>query len=360
MNGTLMLLDRAAVRYAVVALSATLLAACDSDQPLAPKNTEVPTTANPALLIKTGTLLMKAVDQNWQVITTSKATYKVVGPNQTTWVVTDNSQPDSDPATGVVQMPGMIPGWYNVCETTPPAEYSLPDPPCVPVMVLAGGTFGKWFVHAPVGRVKWGVEDFIPNYIGGGVFTLKDSVNNTIAIINDNSTSDADPAPGKFDVKLFTQGSYTLCETAPPPGYVFPTNQIVFCFPVQIKNGQTTQLPNFLVYPIASAYWQVTDGVILPNSFYNLIGPSTFKVTSAAGAGSFDVVDNGVNDMDPGLGKIAVKVPVVGLYSICETVPPIGHWNAKPACKRITVVNGVPAWAEFFINPEAQVPSAPG
>jgi len=54
-------------------------------------------------------------------------------------------------------------------------------------------------------------------------------------------------------------------------------------------------------------------------------------------------------------GKVAVKLTAAGTYSICETVPPNGYWNAQPACTQIPVATGEPVWTEYFVNPEAQV-----
>ena len=65
--------------------------------------------------------------------------------------------------------------------------------------------------------------------------------------------------------------------------------------------------------------------------------------------------NNGVNDRDPALGKLAVALPEAGAYSVCETIPPVNHWNAQPACKRITVAAGMPMSPGTFINPEKQV-----
>ena len=73
------------------------------------------------------------------------------------------------------------------------------------------------------------------------------------------------------------------------------------------------------------------------------------------GGPAITVVDNGANDIDGKLGKVAVKLTSGGPYSICETVPPNGYWNAQPACKQISVATAKPAWAAWFVNQEKQV-----
>ena len=74
------------------------------------------------------------------------------------------------------------------------------------------------------------------------------------------------------------------------------------------------------------------------------------------------MTDNDPTDRDPALGKPAVALPQAGDYAVCETIPPLNHWNATPACKRITVAAAMPMSPGTFINPEKQVfvPSASG
>jgi uncharacterized surface anchored protein len=357
MSSTQLYLDRLVARLSPVALlGAALLAACNTDQPIAPKPIVVPTAAQPNIgPANSATLVIKVVDQNQNVISKPGAQFKLTKSGQASWSETDGGQDDSDPALGVIQLKGLAPADYQVCEIVAPFDYGLPTQACGSATISAYATATVAIVNLPIYRLRFGVTDFVPNYIGGMTFSWRDSTNNVIALFADNSPTDSDPAVGKVELKVAVEGSYKLCEETLPAGYVFPPAQQVFCLPFKAKHGAITQWGNFAIYPIASAYWQVTDGTIDINNFFNLIGPSTFKVTSAAGLGSFDVVDNGVNDIDPALGKIAVKLPVPGWYEICETVPPVNHWNASPSCKRIEAVTGVPAWAEWFINQEKQV-----
>ncbi len=229
----------------------------------------------------------------------------------------------------------------------------MPTPACVTATVSAI-TATVSFVHQTMARVQWSVIDYVPNFVPGMVFALRDSTNAIVTLIYDNSGQDSDPVGGKVDFRWPIEGSYTLCEHALPAGYAFPKAQISFCSPIQLKHGRITQAGQYTVYPTFSAYWQVTDGAVDANFYPNLIGPATFTVNVAGGA-PITVVDNGANDIDGKLGKVAVKLTSGGTYSICETVPPNGYWNAQPACKQIPVATGEPAWAEFFVNPLAQV-----
>jgi len=109
-----------------------------------------------------------------------------------------------------------------------------------------------------VARAQWSVIDYVPIYVPGMVFTLRDSTNAIVTFITDNVGADSDPVGGKFDI-------------------------------------------------------------------------------------------------DGDLGTVVVKPTQAGTYSICETVPPNGYWNAQPACKQVQVAAAEAGWAEWFINQEKQV-----
>ena len=346
---------RSARRLSIAMLaSMALLAACDIDETVAPNRAEIPATAQAALSpLKSGTLVVRVVDQFQIVITTSSAQFTGAKAGQAPWALLDNAQGDSDPAVGTIKL-SMAPGTYEVCETTAPVDHALPNSKCQTISVVAGTTTNLMFINPTIARLRWTVVDIWQNYVGGAAFSLTDSNATVIATFVDNAPPDVDPTPGKFEVKLPVEGVYGLCTVQPPAGYVYPGQQ-VFCMGHPVQHGQITTTPPYTVYPTLSAYWQVTDGTMDANFSYNLIGPSKFKVTSAVGAFTMDVIDNGLNDIDAALGKLAVKLPAAGYYSICEIQPPPNHWNAKPSCKRINVQSNVPAWAEWFINPEAQV-----
>jgi hypothetical protein len=135
---------------------------------------------------------------------------------------------------------------------------------------------------------------------------------------------------------------------------VFPANKPT-CVTQDIKmETGVADFGTFTVYPTLSASWKVTDGSVDANNQYNLIGPSTFRV-SFPGGSTANAVDNGNADYDPAVGRIAVQFPFAGNYTICEIVPPVNHWNAQQPCKQFTVVAGVPVDLGYFINYEKQV-----
>ena len=104
-----------------------------------------------------------------------------------------------------------------------------------------------------------------------------------------------------------------------------------------------------LLVAVIFAYWYVTDGTVTPGGFFTPFGPSTFEVVGGNGF-TATIVDNGANDTDPRIGRMAIILPDAGAYSVCQTVAPINHQKANPSCKRVDVQKGTPAWLEYFIN----------
>ena len=336
-------------RLSMLAFAGTaLLAACDTEQPVAPKPAVIPTAAQPALGPgKSGNIAIKLLDQNQNLLTTPFSQFKITGPGGNTWYASDNDpQTDADTTVGLLVIKSQAPGQYKACEVGPPIGLGVVGQSCQYTDVFIGSTSGLFFYHGTAGYLKWTVTDNGWKPIGGTVFRL-DSTNVTIGDVGDNAPADADPAVGIFGVNIPFEAVYKVCVFSLPAGYVLGPNQ-PSCFSHEVKMNTGWDLGNFYIVPIYSATWNVIDGV-------SLIGPSTFQVVSKGI--NITVVDNLANDYNPTLGQIAVKLPNAGDYSVCETVPPANHWNATPSCKRIKVAAGVPALPGTFINYEKQVPS---
>ena len=351
MYAALPLLNRRAHRLTSLAVfGVALLAACDSDKPVAPKPATLPTDAAlQALPYKSGTLVLKLIDQNQNIIPHAfpdvRATFAITGPNNSTWQVTDDSLPDTHATAGIIALKSLVPGTYKACEISPPIGFGVVGQSCLSTQVYAGVTSSLNFVHDKEAFRQWKVWDEVQNFVGGTVFQL-DSNNVTIGDIADNDwPSDMDPTVGGFHLNLRHEATYKVCLKQTPPGFVQRVGQDP-CVETNVKMGSQLKLPTFAVVPTYSANWRVTDGL-------TLIGPSTFKVFK--GFGGFLVVDNGVNDRDPTLGELAVALPEAGQYTVCETIPPVNHWNAQPACKQITVSAGMPWSPGTFINQEKPV-----
>ena len=361
---TLRRFGRATSRAASLALATmSFVAACDTDQPAAP-NPAVRTTTPSAQLgptIKlTGSLAWKVTDLTANLL--SGTQFKVVGPMQTTWIVSDNGATDADKTTGTFKLAGLKPGSYQVCQTGVGGYYALPAVPCLNADVAFGAnTDVGTFVDRGLPRIIGGYIDWAGNLLGGGVVSIKDSLGATINIVIDDFGTDQNKTPGKFDIVLPGPGKYSVCEHTPPPGYGFPPSQVVFCIPLNMIYDLVMNVPAFSVVPPASVIWAAIDGFFGPNNTQpDYVGPSTFKVTSADGSFTMDVVDDGQNDLKtqfPGL--FYVKLPAPGNYTICQVTPVAGHWLANPACQTVTVVQNVVKNAGYFIGGLKQVPNIP-
>ncbi len=236
---------RSALRLSCLAVasmaSVAFLAACDDNQPTAPKPPSAPVTAAPIVIpIKTGSIVMKVFDEKQALITTSSATYQIIRSNggiTSTWTLKDGLVNDSEPEMGVSLMKGFVPGTYQVCETEAPVDYALAKPACGVVTVYAGATVGLYLVNPHLPKITFKVVDFIGNLVPNMTFTIKDSANVYSSLVVDNGPLDSDPVGGQVALTLPFESKYTLCETTLPPGYAFPLAQIKFCFDYTVKNG---------------------------------------------------------------------------------------------------------------------------
>jgi len=347
-------LNRRARRLSSLALmGVALVAACDTDETVAPKPAApvaIPAAAQPQLGPgKTGSIAIKLFDQNQALITGQYSTgFEIKSPSSTIWWASDNQATiDADTSWGVIVLKSLVPGQYRVCAFSTPYGYGVVGQTCRYPTVYAGSTTAAFFDYAPEAIFKWDVKDDAGNLIAGTSFKL-DSMNVPFVPfgnITDNIPADVDPVSGQYTIPIRFESTWKICLDQIPAGYVIGPNQPA-CVSKDVKMQTGWGLGTFWLVPIHSASWNVTDGV-------TSIGPSTFKVMS--GAISIDVVDNGLNDYNPTLGKLAVKLPQAGPYSVCEIVPPVNHWNANPSCHRITVDAGIPASAGIFVNPEKQV-----
>jgi uncharacterized surface anchored protein len=197
-----------------------------------------------------------------------------------------------------------------------------------------------------------GYTDFDSKYVAGGSFTVKDSVDAPIMVVADNSQLDLDKTPGKVKIMLPKAGAYAVCETQAPAGYDFAT--VPTCIPVVAQSSTVSQVGPFPVGPVPGAWWMVSNGAV-EDGAYVLVPGAAFKVSIPRQFFFINVVDNGQNDLDPWPGKIYVKLPKAAVYTVCETQPPAGYWNANPACRTLDVSASTITMGGVFFNYEKQV-----
>ena len=196
--------------------------------------------------------------------------------------------------------------------------------------------------------------DYAKNLAGGGALQLKDTLGATVMTIVDDAANDGDKTPGKFKISI-PPGVYQLCETMPPPGYNFPSQQKSFCVKYTITPGMSMHTGPYMVLPPYSAVWSPISGFFPPNNTPGWLGPSEFRVTKSDGSFAMDVVDNGLNDRHNMLGIYYVKLPSAGDFVVCQKAEIPNYWMPKPACHTITATFANVAWGDYFINSEKQV-----
>lgn len=141
--------------------------------------------------------------------------------------ILDNSQSDGDPAAGKFQLPIPYETNYRICFTTAPQGYVLypGQQTCFSGAIKMGMgvvDFGT-FVVAPNLSASWKVTDGTidasgqPTLIGPAGFRL--TFGATSVDFADNGPADYDPVVGRIAVQLPFAGTYTICETVPPPNH---------------------------------------------------------------------------------------------------------------------------------------------
>jgi len=103
-------------------------------------------------------------------------------------------------------------------------------------------------VHLPTLLV--GYVDANNINIGGGAFTVKDSLGTVMTVI-DNDANDNDKANGYFSFDLPHDGSWVICESGPPPGDSLPPGQSTFCYMQTFSYETATFMGYYLVVKIS-------------------------------------------------------------------------------------------------------------
>lgn len=317
---------------------AVALAACDTDRSVGPNTTTtVPTEASLAKGPKGGTLVIVVMDQDKKAPVNLGAQFTVAKAGSPTYFAVDNSPTDNDATVGVIRMTGFT-GNLTICQTVAPTDHVVATPACQTAAIAVGATATVEFVNLTLPRIAWETQDIITYYNVGGATYSGDDGSGSFAIV-DNSPIDLDPTPGKIEV--MTKGAnFTVCPKTAPADQVFYQNPP--CKSAATPPGQTTKLAPFYVAFEASAYWW---GGVSGNP--GGIG-AEYVVTAANGGFSVTVVNNGMNDLSDPAFMVYVKLGAPGWYTVCQTKAPAGGQLADPACQRILVELGHPAYAGFF------------
>ena len=236
--------DRRALRRASVAVaSVALLAACSNDNPVEPTAARIPTSVQPTVQPNgLGTIRLSTVTTEANVKKLiGGAKFSIQGP-RTSKTVSDNDANDMDPTWGKIKLMNLLPGTWNVCETVPPVGYVVFQLTCQQLTVNANGTTTAEFNHLVVAHAQFEVRNAANQLVGGATFTIRDATNTPIIVVKDNDAKDIALTAGFFTVRLPAAGSYWVCPTTAPAGYVFESMTCYYRF---YQNGYYSSAGTF-------------------------------------------------------------------------------------------------------------------
>ena len=177
----------------------------------------------------------------------------------------------------------------------------------------------------------------------GSSYNVIEPIGDTINVV-DNGKFDSDPTAGTIKLSKFLAGKYTACPLTAPNGYALPQT---LCITTTVASGSGAGI-GFLAYLAPSLFWDVRSTQL------DVIKGGTYSVSTKRGLVKLTVEDNGANDLDPTVGRVAVKIPGPGTFSVCETTPPTNYFPALTQCAGATNVGGT-TWVPQFMNQEKQV-----
>jgi hypothetical protein len=231
---------RAARLTPAVLRGLSLLAACDTDQPIAPETTKASSvkTASAYRSGAPGAIAFNIVDESQVAVTGWTSFWLIDSKSDSTFFEDNNAYFDSNPVSGSYLLKGLTPGTYQVCQHNSPTYYLVANPACLTAKVTTAATtvIGPFVdLHQP--KLLWKVVDDDNMLVPGATFVLTDSLNNK-AVMTDNGIYDGNKTGGLWQMLAWPQ-TLKLCETVPPPGYVLPAQP---CLTFVAKGGFPTDL----------------------------------------------------------------------------------------------------------------------
>jgi uncharacterized surface anchored protein len=186
------------------------------------------------------------------------------------------------------------------------------------------------------GAIVWQLrENDIQTLLAGGQFHLSGPGNVSLNIVDNVLPADQDPTTGAFKVMGLLPGTYTLCETIPPPKYMLPQPPMSPCQSVNVIYGGTTYIGSVYDRHIPLEAWSVVDPV------GNLLGNAYFQLHDSTNTVIASFWDNSAQDQNLTAGKFIVEIAVPGYYTLCEALAPSGYVPPAQPCKKIYAAGGL-------------------
>ncbi|HSQ30365.1 MAG TPA: hypothetical protein VLN49_10980 [Gemmatimonadaceae bacterium] len=212
------------------------------------------------------------------------------------------------------------------------------DQPVAPNRAAADTTASKALYRPGSGKIRWSLEDGSWSFlISPGTFQLSGGPANTTVNVTDNFAPDQDSTKGNFELTGLLPGTYTLCETLPPPKYLLPQPPMSPCQSVNVYSNTTTWMGPVFNMHIPIEAWSVVDPV------GNLLGGAYFQLQDSTNTVIASSFDNGGFDTDNTPGKWLTELTVPGYYTLCEVLAPSGYVLPKIPCKKFYALGGITA-----------------
>jgi len=253
----------------------------------------------------------------------------------------------NEPQTGATNI--------TVTEVNAPSGYFIGTPASQTIAgPLEASTTYRLTFKDPLGALAWTKLDAStgqPVGVADSVFTVTatggpavgapwSSPGHPLSItVTDDGMNDAAPhSPGHLAVTGLPQGTYTIKEISPPPGYLLPKPPANTITGIAVNSPETVDAGSFRDGFGAIAWRKLSSITRAPVT----LAGAKFSLVATAGAAltrfhiSETVVDNGAHDADARAGYVKVVDLPTGTYRITEIAPPPGY--ALPTVRTLTVV----------------------
>ena len=208
---------RALRRSSMVLVTVAALTACDTESPVAPRSTQVPSGPNAAALSN-----KRFARVAWEAVGIDG---KLVGGSVFKWnytngsvLVGDNSTLDLDKTLGKFLIEGDSLLGFGICPQTAAKGYVFPNNNCFGIPTPSGQTtFLGQFGMTPEYSAYWWTHDGT-SLVGPATYKITSKTSRFSMTVVDEGSSDWWTGMGNTWVLLPAGGDYEVCQTKPAPG----------------------------------------------------------------------------------------------------------------------------------------------
>lgn len=283
------------------------------------------TEAKTTFTVKPIGIKIKKVDADTNKVL-SGAQYKIYSNSTCTTAVSGYTGTYTTGSTGIIEIKGLNAGTYYVKEIKAPTNYLLPSQNCL--KVTAGGTvtFKNKKTVIKVYKVD---QDNDKVFLANATYQIYSGTGCTTPVSGFTTPKKTDKN-GVVEFIGLPEGTYSVKETAAPPGYAAPS---ISC--QTVKTGGSVTFKNKKNTVVL--YKQDQEGKNLPGATFGLYTNSTctIRAKSAITGNYFDFANTNAN----GLVTFEGMASTTGYYYINEETPPTGYdaLSKNENCKPVRV-----------------------